>query len=92
MKPIFANLKISRPLCLFKSSKFYEEKFDIIIANWYGRKSTNRHKDDHTIIYFEEYHFRVHIAKFKFSWKYIHIYIRNLQITCFKMINNLFIL
>ena len=48
MKPIFANLRISRPLCLFKSSKFY----DIIFANWYCRKSTNRHKDDYTIIYF----------------------------------------
>ena len=50
MKPIFANLRITKPLCLFKSSKFYEEKFDI--ADWYSRKSTNRHKDDYTIIYF----------------------------------------
>ena len=52
MKPIFANLRISRSLCLFKSSKFYEEKFDIIFANWYIRKSTNRQKYDYTIIYF----------------------------------------
>ena len=52
MKPIFANLKILRPLCLFVSSKFYEEEFDIIFANWYSRKSTNRHKDDYTIIHF----------------------------------------
>ena len=52
MKPIFANLRISRLLCLFKSSKFYEEKFDIIFANWYGRKSANRQKDDSTTIYF----------------------------------------
>ena len=52
MKQIFANLRILRALCLFKSSKFNEEKFDIIFANWYTRKSTNRHKDDYTIIYF----------------------------------------
>ena len=52
MKPIFANLRILRPLCLFESSKFYEEKFYIIFANWYYKKSTNRHKDDYTIIYF----------------------------------------
>ena len=52
MEQIFTNLGILRPLCLFKSSKFYEEKFDIIFANWYSRKSTNRHKDDYTIIYF----------------------------------------
>ena len=52
MKTVFANLRILRPLCLFKSSKFYEEKFDIIFANWYSRNSTNRHKDDYTIIYF----------------------------------------
>ena len=54
MKPIFANLRFLRPLCLFKSSKFNEEKFDIIFANWYSRKSKNRHKDDNTIIYFEK--------------------------------------
>ena len=35
MKPIFANLRILRPLCLFKSSKFNEEEFlNIIFANW----------------------------------------------------------
>ena len=48
MKPIFANLRILRPLSLFKSSKFNEEKCDIIFANWYSRKSTNRHNDDYT--------------------------------------------
>ena len=52
MKLIFANLRILRPLCLFKSRKFYKEKFDTIFANWYSKKSTNRHKDDYTIIYF----------------------------------------
>ena len=52
MKPIFANLRILVHLCLFKSSKFYEEKFDVIFANWFCRKPTNRHKDDYTIIYF----------------------------------------
>ena len=36
---------------MFKSSTFYEEKFDIIFTNWYSRKSTNRHKDDNTIIF-----------------------------------------
>ena len=41
MKSIVANLRIFRPLCLFKSSKFYEEKFDIIFANWYGIKFTD---------------------------------------------------
>ena len=51
MKTIFANLRILKPLCLFKSSKFNEEKFNIIFANWYSGKSTNRHKDDYTIIY-----------------------------------------
>ena len=45
MKPIFANLRILRPLCLFKSSKFNQEKFNIIFANWYSGKSTNRDKD-----------------------------------------------
>ena len=54
-----------------KSSKFNEEKFDIIFSNLYSRKSTNRHKDDYTIIYFEkiteENHLGVHIAKVKFS-------------------------
>ena len=44
------HLGILRPMCLFKSSKFNVEKFDIIFANC--RKSTNRHKDDYTIIYF----------------------------------------
>ena len=52
MKPIFANLRISRPLRFFKSSKFYEGIFDIIFANWYSRKPTNRGKNDYTIIYF----------------------------------------
>ena len=52
MKPIFANLRILRPLCLFESSKFNEEKFNIIFENWYSRKSTKRHKDDYTIIDF----------------------------------------
>ena len=52
MKSIFANLRILRPLCLFESSKFYEEKFDIIFANGYSKKSTNRRNDDYTIIYF----------------------------------------
>ena len=33
MKPIFANLGILRPSCLFKSSKYNEEKFDTIFAN-----------------------------------------------------------
>ena len=51
MKPIFADFRILRLLCLFKSSKFYEEKFDIIFENWYRRKSTKRHKDDYAIIY-----------------------------------------
>ena len=52
MKPIFANLRILRPLCLFKSNKLNEQKFGIIFENWYSRKSTNRHKDDYTITYF----------------------------------------
>ena len=52
MKPIFANLRILRPSCLFKSGKINEEKFNIIFANWYSGKSTNRHKDHYTIIYF----------------------------------------
>ena len=52
MKEVTCEAKIMRPLCLFKSSKFYGEKFDIIFANWYSRKYANRHKDDYTIIYF----------------------------------------
>ena len=52
MKLILANLRILRPLCLFKSSKFDEEKFNIMFANCYSGKSTNRHKDDYAIIYF----------------------------------------
>ena len=47
---LFKNLEAS--VCLFKSSKFNEEKFNIIFANWYSGKSTNRHKNDYTIIYF----------------------------------------
>ena len=35
------KFKTLRPSCLFKSSKFYEDKFDIIFANWYSRKSTD---------------------------------------------------
>ena len=80
MKPIFANFRILRPLRLFKSSKF-----DIIFANWYSRKSTNRHKDDYTIIYFAKI-----IETFIKYFEKENIYIRNLQIICFKMINNLF--
>ena len=34
----FKNL---RPLCLFKSGKFNEEKFDIVFADWYSRKCTD---------------------------------------------------
>ena len=49
-------LRILRPLCLFKSNKFYEEKFHIIFSNWYSTKSTNRHKDDYTINIFRENH------------------------------------
>ena len=73
MKPIFANLRISRPLCLFKSSKFYERKFDKIFADWYSRKSTNRHKDDYTIIYFAKIILAFILQNFNFrEKKYIY--------------------
>ena len=77
MKPIFSNLRISRPLRLFKSSKFYEEKFDIIFANWYSRKSTNRHKDDYTIIYFAKIILAFILQNLSFRKKNIYTEIRN---------------
>ena len=92
MKQIFANLRILRSLWLFKSSKFNEEKFNIIFANSYSGKSTNRHKDDYTIIYFAKIIQALTLQNLNFRENiqiYIYIYIRNLQITCFKMINNL---
>ena len=91
MKLIFASLRILRPLCLFKSSKFNVEKFDIIFANWYSRNSINRDQDDYTVIYFAKIILALILQNLNFR-KNIYIYIRNLQITCFKMINNLFTL